>query len=115
MSLKAEPNSDDIQLVTPYGGKLADLMVSDEERHDLARHAGELASMQMTSRMLCDIELLATGGFSPLTRFMGKADYERVVEEMRLADGTLFPVPVNLSVPAVDGFREGQEIALRNA
>jgi sulfate adenylyltransferase len=48
-------------------------------------------------RNLCDLELIATGGFSPLTTFMGKADYERVLKEMRLADGTLFPLPITLT------------------
>lgn len=115
MSVKRKSEKHNVELITPYGGRLVDLLASEEQRADLARHAGELPSIQMTPRILCDLELLATGAFSPLSRFMGKADYQRVVEEMRLADGTLFPVPVTLSVHSTEGFREGQEIALRNA
>jgi len=83
-------------LIPPYKGKLIDLLVSGEERDELIRTASHLPSVQLSSRSLCDLELLATGAFSPLDRFMGKADYERVLEEMRLADGTLFPIPITL-------------------
>lgn len=100
------------ELIAPYGGKLVNLMVSPEERSELARRCAELDSLQLTPRMLCDLELLATGAFSPLDRFLGKAAADRVAAEMRLADGTLFPVPVALEVGAVDGV-EGKEIALR--
>ena len=54
--------------------------------------------MQISARSVCDLELLATGAFSPLDRFMGQADYERVLTEMRLKDGTLFPIPITLPV-----------------
>jgi len=53
---------------------------------------------QISDRNLCDLELLAVGGFSPLDRFMGQADYQRVLTEMRLADGTLFPIPITLTI-----------------
>ena len=62
---------------------------------------------------MCDLELIATGAFSPLDRFMAKADYDRVVEEMRLADGTFFPIPITLPVEPFDGLRLDQEITLR--
>ena len=60
--------------------------------------AKDFASLTLDERGLCDLELLAVGGFSPLKSFMNKADYERVVAEMRLADGTLWPLPVTLPV-----------------
>ena len=104
-----------VKLIPPVGGSLVNLMVDGEEREELARRAGEGASVQLSPRSLCDLELLATGGFSPLERFMGMADYVRVLEEMRLSDGTLFPMPITLPIAERDGIREGQELALRNA
>src|SRR5205085_5245351 len=67
-------------LITPYGGALVNLFASVAE-------AASLPSIQISERSRCDLELLATGGFSPLDRFMSRADYERVLEEMRLANG----------------------------
>jgi len=85
-------------LISPYGGKLVNLVVDGEERAELLAKSSRLPSVQISSRSLCDLELLATGAFSPIDRFMGKADYERVLTEMRLNDGTLFPIPVTLPV-----------------
>jgi len=85
-------------LVPPYGGKLIDLVVKGDEREELLEKSSRLPSMQISQRALCDLELLASGAFSPLDRFMGKADYERVLTEMRLTDGILFPIPITLPV-----------------
>ena len=84
------------RLISAYGGALVNLMVEGEERQEWIEKSSRLPVVQITPRSLCDLELLATGAFSPLTRFMGKADYQRVINEMRLADGTLFPMPVTL-------------------
>ncbi|MCS6908398.1 MAG: bifunctional sulfate adenylyltransferase/adenylylsulfate kinase [Anaerolineales bacterium] len=86
------------KLITPYGGRLVNLLVEGEERQELIRRSTRLPSIKISARALCDLELLATGAFSPLDRFMRKADYERVLTEMRLTDGTLFPIPVTLPV-----------------
>ena len=104
-----------VDLIPPYGGRLVNLLVGGEEREEMARRAGEGPALQLSPRSLCDLELLASGGFSPLDRFMGKADYDRVLAEMRLSDNTLFPVPITLPIAERDGIKEGQEIALRNA
>jgi len=104
-----------VELIAPYGGKLVDLVVGDAERADLIRHAITLPSIQLSARSLCDLELLAVGAFSPLDRFMGKEDYLGVVEKMRLASGTLFPIPITLPVADGDAIRLGADIALRNA
>jgi len=86
------------KLIAPYGGKLVDLVYRGEERKVLIEESKHLPSVQISARTVCDLELLATGAFSPLDRFMGKEDYERVLAEMRLKDGTLFPIPVTLPV-----------------
>lgn len=101
-------------LVTPYGEKLVNLIVNDEDRPELVDKAKTLPSIQLSSRSLCDLELLAVGGFSPLDRFMGRADYDRVVEEMRLANNTLFPIPITLSIDENTPLRLGKEVALRD-
>ncbi|MGB9739370.1 MAG: bifunctional sulfate adenylyltransferase/adenylylsulfate kinase [Chloroflexus sp.] len=90
--------AEDTLLIPPYGGRLVNLVVPAEERPAWLAMVSRLPSIQISMRSLCDLELLATGGFSPLTGFMGQADYERVLEEMRLADGTLWPIPVTLPV-----------------
>ena len=93
------------QLISPYGGRLVNLLVEEEAgRSELARFANSLPSIQLSLRSLCDLELLATGAFSPLDRFMGKADYIRVIEEMRLSNGVLFPIPITLQITPADKF-----------
>jgi sulfate adenylyltransferase len=102
-------------LIEPHGGKLIDLIVPEDEQEGLEAYASTLPSIQMSERAVCDLELLAVGGFSPLDRFMGKEDYQRVLDEMRLASGDLFSVPVVLPVRKDEQIRLDQEIALRNA
>ena len=102
-------------LVSPYGGKLVDLLAADPDAPSLLSHASRLPSLTLTDRNLNDLELLATGGFSPLTTFLGKADYERVLDEMRLANGTLWPIPITLTVPGDLPVSPESEIALRDA
>ncbi len=102
-------------LIPPYGGKLVNLVVEGAEREELLARAPKLSSIKITMRNLCDLELIATGGFSPLTTFMGKADYERVLKEMRLADGTLFPLPITLTADPKELPTVGEDIVLRNA
>lgn len=101
-------------LIPPYGGELVDLLVRDANYQDLKTYAGKLHSIQLTDRQICDLELLAVGAFSPLTQFMGEADHQRVVEEMRLADGTLFPMPIVLTVNEADGVEIGMDVTLRD-
>ncbi len=101
-------------LITPYGGKLVNLVVDEKEREELLARAPKLSSIKITMRNLCDLELLATGGFSPLTTFMGKADYDRVLREMRLADGTLWPLPITLTADPKELPTVGDDIVLRN-
>ena len=100
------------RLIEPYRGPLVNLMVPDAERERIIGLAASLPRIQLTQRNLCDLELLTTGAFSPLKKFMGREDYLRVVQEMRLADGTLFPIPITLPVASTHHISEGAEIAL---
>ncbi|HIE12804.1 MAG TPA: adenylyl-sulfate kinase [Desulfotomaculum sp.] len=99
-------------LIPPYGGSLVNLLVSEEEHAELLERAKNLPSLRLASCSLCDLELLAVGAFSPLDRFMGEKDYTRVLQEMRLTNGLLFPLPVALSVKEND-ISPGDEVALR--
>jgi sulfate adenylyltransferase len=85
-------------LISPYGGTLVNRLVTGEERQELIELASHLPSVQISARSVNDLELIACGAFSPLDRFMGEDDYLRVMEEMRLKDGTLFPIPITLTV-----------------
>ncbi len=95
---------------------IPELFVSYESAQKLKVEAGDLVSLDLTPRQICDLELLMNGGFNPLKGFLSEADYDGVVENMRLADGTLWPMPINLDVSeafAAD-LQEGQDIALRD-
>src|SRR6476646_1224752 len=82
----------------PYGGELGDLIAPAECRAELKAASRDWPSWDLTARQLCDLELLLNGGFSPLRGFMTKRDYERVCDEMRLASGILWPIPITLDV-----------------
>ncbi|HWW13954.1 MAG TPA: bifunctional sulfate adenylyltransferase/adenylylsulfate kinase [Candidatus Dormibacteraeota bacterium] len=82
----------------PHGGELVHLIAQPESIADLKAHSKEWPSWDLTGRQLCDLELLITGGFSPLRGFMTRADYEGVCHNMRLANGTLWPMPITLDV-----------------
>ena len=102
-------------LISPYGGGLVDLIVPAAQAAELKARAGGLPSIQLSDRATCDLELLATGAFSPLDRFMGEDDYARTVAEMRLGDGTLFPIPVTLPVDDPSSITLDGDVALRDA
>jgi len=103
-------------LVAPHGGALVDLMVEADNAADLAKRSAEWPSWDLTPRQLCDLELLLCGGFSPLRSFLGRADYESVCKSMRLADGTLWPIPVCLDLPEAlcETLSVGTTLALRD-
>ena len=100
----------------PNLAPIPELYVSHESAQKLKHEAGTLPSWDLTPRQICDLELLMNGGFNPLKGFLTEADYTGVVEEMRLADGTLWPMPITLDVSeAFAGQVEpGQDIALRD-
>ncbi|CAN6654043.1 sulfate adenylyltransferase [Trichomonascus vanleenenianus] len=84
---------------TPHGGVLKDLLARDAPiRSQLLEEAQSLRDITLTERQLCDLELIMNGGFSPLEGFMSEKDYTGVRDNMRLADGTLFSMPITLDV-----------------
>jgi sulfate adenylyltransferase len=103
-------------LIAPHGGKLVNLIARPERAAEIQSKSKGWRSWDLTGRQLCDLELLLNGGFSPLNGYMTRKDYEAVCYNMRLADGTLWPMPITLDVS--EGFarslREGEEIALRD-
>jgi len=99
--------------LTPYKDTLIDLRVSGDEYDSLNAYAKDLPAIRLSERAIHDFELLATGALSPLTQFMGKADYESVLGEMRLSDGTLFPLPITLAVDSDAPISLDTDIALR--
>ena len=96
---------------------IPELFVSADQAQALKAEAGSMPSWDLTARQACDLELLMNGGFSPLKGFNSQADYEVVVDKMRLADGTLWPMPITLDVSEkfAEGVGPGSRIALRDA
>lgn len=84
--------------IAPHGGELVNRIVSEAQRQEFLAQAETLPRVQLDERALSDLELIAIGGFSPLTGFMGQADYEQVVNQMHLANSLPWSIPVTLSV-----------------
>jgi sulfate adenylyltransferase len=103
-------------LNTPHGGELVDLMVTPEREQELRVLSRDYLSWALTPRQTCDLELLLCGGFSPLRGFMNQADFESVCSSMRLADGSLWPMPVTLDVTEklAEQLSKGTALALRD-
>ena len=103
-------------LVTAHGGKLLDLYVSGHDLEQEKENACSNQSWDLTKRQLCDIELLLNGAFSPLDGFVDQKNYESILANMRLVDGTLWPMPINLDVSKafVDSVKVGEQITLRD-
>ena len=103
--------------LTPHGGKLVDRFVSKEEIPELASGLSRLPALTLDSRELADLELIATGAASPLEGFMGSADYRSVLDRMRLADGTVWPLPMTLAVDEEQAKRlvPGRLVGLRDS
>jgi sulfate adenylyltransferase len=104
-------------LNAPHGGTLENLIAEPARAAELQAASQTWPSWDLSPRQLCDLELLLNGGFSPLVGFMGKADYEAVCAGMRLANGTLWPMPITLDVPEefASTLTKDATIALRDA
>lgn len=86
------------KLVTPHGGSLVNRLVSEEQAAAIQGKAKDLPRIVLDARETADLELLATGAASPLTGFLGAEDYDSVVTSLKLADGTVWPLPLTLAV-----------------
>ncbi|GAB4432067.1 MAG: sulfate adenylyltransferase [Chloroflexi bacterium OHK40] len=100
--------------IPPHGGTLTDRVLRGSARDEAIARARQAPRVTLNEVGLSDLELIATGVFSPLKGFLGRADYERVVGEARLADGTLWPIPITLAVDEAQAraLREGEPVAL---
>lgn len=98
----------------PHGGKLIERLAAPDMLADLRGHAAKQPRVTVSLRERCDLEMLAIGAYSPLTGFMSKADYTRCVDEMRLANGLIWSVPITLGVTGdqAGSLKEGQDVAL---
>jgi sulfate adenylyltransferase len=99
----------------PKGG-LVNLMADEERSRLLKKISMDLPDLPLTERQMCDLEMIATGAFSPLKGFMNRADYESVLDRMRLQDDTLWPIPICLGVTETraKSLEAGQSLALRD-
>ena len=99
-----------------HGGQLVQLLADDKQQQHYQDKLSGMVSWDLTHRQICDLELLLEGGFSPLTGFMAQVDYDSVLHNMRLQDGTLWPMPLNLDVGRdfAEHVTVGDEIALRD-
>jgi len=98
----------------PHGGILINRLATVDERDELLREAAELQSIPVNAWTISDIDCIAVGAFSPLTGFMNEQDYRSVVENMRLSDGTVWSIPITLSVeePLAKQLKIGERVAL---
>lgn len=101
-------------LIAPHGGTLVNRVLAGDARAEALARAAELPRVVLNARAMSDLELLAIGALSPLEGFMRAADYRRVLEEMRLASGLVWTIPITLAVNAdgADRLKEGSPLAL---
>ena len=103
-------------MIEPHGGALTNLVVEPERQTELKASSTDWPSWDLTPRQLCDLELVLNGGFSPLTGFLGRSDYESVCADMRLKSGLLWPMPITLDVTEerAKDLDSGSKLALRD-
>ena len=107
-------DSNATQGILPHGGKLVNRLVEGDAAADLARRAKDFPKLRLDERSRADLECVATGVLSPLEGFIGKKDYDSVVDTMRLASGVPFSIPITLAVPKDDAakYPVGRDVAL---
>ena len=102
------------KLVPPHGGELKPLLLKGEELNEAMGKAKSFPQIRITTRERDDLIMMGIGAFSPLDGFMGTADWKGVCDDMKMANGIFWPIPITLSVTkeVADGLKEGQEVAL---
>jgi sulfate adenylyltransferase len=105
-----------MKLIEAHGGELVNLLPTEQEKEQRQKLANEVPDWDLTDRQICDIELLLNGAFSPLKGFMNQTDYQSVLKDMRLADGTLWPMPITLDVDekTMQAAKEAGHLTLRD-
>ena len=103
-------------LIEPHGGTLCKLLVNKDIKKKIQKESLSLKSLTLNDRQICDIEMLLNGGFSPLRGFLGQSDYDSVVDNNRLSDGVVWPIPITLDVSEEFGkeLNTGDIIVLRD-
>src|ERR1700730_9100868 len=87
-----------MKLIRPHGGKLVNREVTGTERERLIESAANMPALRLGAREISDLEMIATGAYSPLEGFLDRSDYSAVCSNMRLASGVAWPMPVTLSL-----------------
>ena len=103
-----------MKLIKPHGGILINREIQGSKREDLVRKATTLPKVQLSSRQVSDLLMLAIGGYSPLDGFLNEADYTSVLDRMKLVDGVVWPIPITLAVSTdeADGLKVPSEVSL---
>lgn len=96
----------------PHGGTLVNRLASESRIEELKKEAASLPRIDLSAKQSCDLEMITVGAFSPLTGFMGEADFRSVCEKMRLSNGALWPIPILLSVAPDKAPQVGSRVAL---
>jgi sulfate adenylyltransferase len=104
-------------LISAHGGQLINRVLEGPAREEALERAARAPRLRLNEVNLADVELIATGVYSPLSGFVGSADYQRVVAELRLSDGTLWPIPISLatSLEQAEQLRDGGDVALEDS
>ncbi len=103
-------------LITPYKGQLVNLLLDGDDAERIKTESESYPAVLLTQRQKCDLELLVTGALSPLTGFMSQREYESVINNTSLSDGTIWPIPyyLDLTKEQAESINVGDVIALRD-
>ena len=99
-------------LIRPHGGTLVNRIADASKAEALTKEAASLKRINLSAKQSCDVEMIGIGAFSPLAGFMGKADFDSVIHNMKLASGDVWPIPITLSVNKADAPKVGERVAL---
>src|SRR5262249_53256437 len=105
-----------MSLIEPHGGRLIDREARGEERESLLRSSVKMPELTLNAREEADLELIAGGALSPLEGFMGEADYVLVRDQKRLANGSVWTIPVTVAAAADERakLKIGDDVAVRS-